>query len=389
MPGLYIHIPFCEHKCIYCDFYSVAPRETRPHSELPTLSFVDSLTREILIRGAEERFRVSYDTVFFGGGTPTLLNEREIGAILDALARAFEIRSDAEITIEANPGTVNQEKLRAFRGLGINRISFGVQSFHEDDLRFLTRIHSADEARRCVHDAYRSGFENVSLDLMFALPGQTTERWRSNLDEAIKLAPTHLSCYSLIVEPNTPLSRMVSAKQISLLGVEDDAGLYELTMERLAANGYEQYEVSNFAKPGYKCRHNICYWSHSSYLGFGPSAHSYWRASGSPGDSKRWWNVSSITGYNDTLGAGSLPVAGCESLTADQLRHEEFFLGLRSEGIDVSGFYRRHGRDLEIERGLQLDELISRELAVMENGRLRLTSKGYLVCDEICASMDI
>jgi oxygen-independent coproporphyrinogen III oxidase len=387
LASLYIHIPFCEHKCIYCDFYSIAPNETASRSELPTNRFVESLLKELEIRSRDQQFRVPYETVFLGGGTPSLLSVDDLGLILEKVSRSFQIEADAEITVETNPGTVNRQKLEAFRKLGINRLSIGIQSFHEDDLRFLTRIHSSDQAKQCVHDAHEAGFENISVDLMFSLPNQTKERWLANLDQAMELNPTHISCYSLIVEPNTPLSNMVENRQISLLSTDDDAVLYETTIRFLTERGFEQYEVSNFAKPGLKSRHNSNYWNHSNYLGFGPSAHSFW--SEKPGDCVRWWNVSSIVGYLDKLDQGVLPVAGHEHLTTAQLVEEEIFLGLRSEGIDIAGFRRRYGRDLMTEHRSKVGNLIESEMAIVQDGKLRLTSKGYLVCDEICASLRV
>jgi len=387
--SLYFHIPFCEHKCIYCDFYSIAPNETRPEVGLPTRRFIESLKREIGMRAQEERFRVPYETIFFGGGTPSLLSRGELAEIFELLRHRFLVEDDAEITIEANPGTVGPEKFSAYRRLGINRLSMGVQSFHDDDLRFLTRIHSSDQARQCVREAYEAGFENVSIDLIFSLPGQTHDRWLSNLENAVALDPTHISCYSLIVEPNTPLAKMVEARQISLLSVDLDAELYELTIEYLAHAGYEQYEVSNFARPGFTSRHNKNYWNHSNYLGFGPSAHSFWHTQESGERAERWWNVSSIVGYNESLENGELAVSGNERLSQKQMLEEEIFLALRSDGVDISGFQKRYGRDLLSNSASDLNALISRKMAVLDGGKVRLTPQGYLVCDEICASLRI
>jgi oxygen-independent coproporphyrinogen-3 oxidase len=243
-------------------------------------------------------------------------------------------------------------------------------------------------AKTCVRDAHQAGFENVSVDLMFSLPSQTRERWLSNLDQAMALEPSHISCYSLIVEPNTPLAKMVESKQISLLSTEDDASLYETTIAFLAEHGFEQYEVSNFSKPGLKSRHNSNYWNHTNYLGFGPSAHSFWTA----GDNEspvRWWNVSSIVGYFEKLDQGILPVSGREHLTVDQLIEEEIFLGLRSEGIDIAGFRKRYGKDLMAKHHSRVTDLIENQMAVVRDGKLRLTPKGYVVCDEICASLRV
>lgn len=380
MSSLYLHIPFCEHKCIYCDFYSVAPNGGAESYAALMDRFLRALKQEIELRARESRFQTTYETIFFGGGTPSLLEPSHVAEILDLLARRFTIEARAEITLETNPGTVDLEKLRAFRVAGANRISMGIQSFHDDDLKFLSRIHSAVQARECVRNSYSAGFENVSFDLIFALPSQTLGRWRSNLEQAIELSPTHLSTYSLIVEPNTPLHRMVATKQVTPVSSEADAAMYEFTMEFLQQHGYQQYEISNFARPGYKSRHNSNYWNHSNYLGFGPSAHSFW-------NERRWWNVANVVEYAVRLERNALPVAGDERLTLNQLREEEIFLGLRSEGIDVAGFRKRYNSDLLDERRQAVEHLVRDRLAVLDGNRLRLTSKGYLLCDEICFSL--
>ncbi len=380
MPSLYLHIPFCEHKCIYCDFYSIAPKETPERYDALVNRFLEALKREIVLRAEEPLFQSSYETIFFGGGTPSLLSPSSIEEILNLLADKFSIEANAEITLETNPGTVDLEKLKAFRSAGVNRISIGIQSFHDDDLKFLSRIHSAQHAKECVRNAFRAGFENVSFDLIFALPSQTLERWKSNLEQAVELEPAHLSCYSLIVEPGTPLARMVQTKQVTTLSTERDAELYEFTIDFLSQHGYEQYEVSNFAKPGFKSRHNSNYWNHSSYLGFGPSAHSFW-------DSTRWWNVANIVEYRARLERGILPVAGEEILAEAELMEEAIFLGLRSEGIDVASFRKRYQRDLLQERRQKVDELINANLVIQNGDKFRLTPKGYVLCDEIYLSL--
>ena len=387
MASLYLHIPFCEHKCIYCDFYSIAPMDGSWRDALPTRRFVEALKKEIELRAVANEPGMTYDTVFFGGGTPSLLSPEELAAILEHLARHFSLEHNAEITVETNPGTVDRQKLGQFRSLGVNRLSIGVQSFHDDDLQFLTRIHSAQEAKRCVRDGFDSGFDNVSIDLIFSLPQQTTERWMSNLEQALELNPSHISCYSLIVEANTPLNRMVESKQVSLLSADTDAALYETTITFLRGHGYEQYEVSNFAKPGFKSRHNKCYWEHNEYLGFGPSAHSFRTKSQNPEGPERSWNIANLSTYCTTLEGGELPIAGMEHLTVDQLIEEEIFLGLRSEGIDLGHFYARFGKDLMLEHEARMRDLLDSCMAEVENGRLRLTAKGYPLCDEICASL--
>lgn len=389
MPGLYLHIPFCEHKCIYCDFYSIAPGDKAGSSAALTDRFLAALSGEIHLVGEALPTSEVFDSIFFGGGTPSLLEPSQIASIIEQLASTFSLSRSAEVTLETNPGTVDEKKLRDFREAGVNRISVGIQSFHDDDLRFLSRIHSASEAKSCVRNAYRAGFDNVSFDLIFALPSQTEERWRSNLEQALELNPTHISCYSLIVEPNTPLYRMVELKQVTPVDTETDAALYELTMGFLSRHGYEQYEVSNFARPGFRSRHNSTYWHHDGYLGFGPSAHSFWSGRGTDGVAKRWWNVANVVGYAERIERGVLPIIGEEMLSAEQLMEEEIFLGLRSDGIDIKGFRQRHGKDFVEEFRDIIDELLNTRLASFTGERLQLTSKGYLLCDELASRFNL
>ncbi|HEX9614399.1 MAG TPA: radical SAM family heme chaperone HemW, partial [Bacteroidota bacterium] len=376
----YIHVPFCEHKCIYCDFYSIAPNGNgKADFEGLIPEFLAALKTEITLRGRDPRFASRYDTVFFGGGTPSLLDPSNIAEILALFSETFSLDPQVEVTLETNPGTVDLRKLAGFREAGVNRVSIGIQSFHEDDLKFLTRIHSADQARDCVRNAYGAGINNVSLDLIFSLPGQTPDRWCANLEEAMKLGPTHISCYSLTVEPNTPLSRMVAQKQVTPLPRDEDAELYAFTTEFLERHGYEQYEVSNFCRPGHQSRHNKKYWDHSNYLGFGPSAHSFWNGT-------RWWNLSNVSGYAQRLRAEVLPTAGEEILTAEQRWEEEVFLGLRSSGIDLVRIRERYDGDVPERVGTMIEGLVKDRLATTADGHFRLTSKGYALCDEICCA---
>jgi len=383
MASLYIHIPFCEHKCIYCDFYSVVPAELKTGDHSPQVKFLSALKTEIELRAEDQRFHESYETIFFGGGTPSLLHPTEIEKILNALASRFEIQTNAEITLETNPGTVDKEKLRAFHSAGINRISMGIQSFHDEDLKFLTRIHTSSEAKQCVQDCAAAGFDNISFDLIFSLPHQTLAKWKSNLEQAVDLHPEHLSCYSLTIEPETPIFRMVQSNQVVPIDSERDAELYEFTIDFLTSHGYEQYEVSNFAKSNalgmsnLKCRHNLNYWNHSHYLGLGPSAHSFWI-------DQRWWNKSDLYAYIRHLNERSLPLGGGEHLTAPQFMEEAIFLGLRSEGIDGEQFQRQFSRDLLTDNAPIISELIQQGKVQMEGKQIRLTAKGYVVCDEIC-----
>lgn len=374
MLSLYFHIPFCEHKCLYCDFYSV---ENMSSME----TFVASLEREIELRGREAGGRQEVGTIFFGGGTPSLLTRAHFDRLFTRIHEHFRVAADAEVTCESNPGTVELSKLTEFRAAGFNRVSFGVQSFFDDDLRFLTRIHTAEEAERAAESAYRAGFANVNLDLIFALPGQTPERWRENLRRAAALRPAHISAYALIVEENTPLAVMVKNKLVAPLPDEEDAAMYEITIETLAGAGYRQYEVSNFARPGYECRHNMAYWNHADYLSFGPSAHSFRKDS--PVTGRRWWNVRSVQSYIDALARDEFPVSGGEEVTREKFFDEEVFLGLRSTGVDLGRLERLYGAGIVTGKEGLLQELERSGLLRRQKSVIALTAKGYAVCDEI------
>lgn len=377
MAGLYLHIPFCDHKCIYCDFYSI-------ENLAQVDAFLIALEEEISMY-AEFGRRRRFETIFFGGGTPSLLTPSQIENILSRLHAVFPIDTGAEITVETNPGTVDATKLAGYRAAGVNRLSIGIQSFHDDELRFLTRIHSAEQAKQCVRAAQRVGFANINIDLIFALPNQTLPRWQSNLRQALELEPQHLSAYSLTVEKGTPLGRMVAAKQIFPVPAELDAVLFEWTMQALAEAGYEHYEVSNFARPGFRSRHNSNYWNHTDYLGFGPSAHSFFM-NGEPQNApiaRRWWNIADIGKYLERIHSGKPPVVGTEILEEQQLLEEAVMLGLRSDGITWERIEGRSGAGFrQASRGF-VHQLVAEGLALADDAGFRLTDRGYLVCDEI------
>jgi len=369
MPSLYVHIPFCERKCAYCDFYSLENIALKER-------FLAALEREIALAPDAGG---SSPTLYFGGGTPSLLSPGELARIMRALARRYPLAPGAEVTLEANPGTIMLEKLRAFRDLGVNRLSIGVQSLADGDLRFLGRIHDAGEAEACVALARRAGFANVSIDLIYALPGQTVAAWDATLRRALALRPDHVSAYGLIVEEGTPLARSVARGEITPSGEEAEAALYEHTMAVMRREGFEHYEVSSYARPGFRSRHNSAYWAGEAYTGFGPSAHSYVPPAGDRPGARRA-NVAALGAYCDALGRGDLPVSMREELTAAQAANERIFLGLRSGGVPL-GAVGGPAR-------MALAGALAREgSAVMEGGMLRLTDRGYLLCDEIAARM--
>jgi oxygen-independent coproporphyrinogen-3 oxidase len=337
--------------------------------------FVQVLKQEILMYaeyGAKEKF----ETIFFGGGTPSLLSVIQLSDILHTLHTTFDITDDAEITVEANPGTVDKNKLTEYKAMGINRLSFGIQSFHDDELQFLGRIHNAKDAVQSVRDAQTVGFENISIDLIYSLPSQTMMKWQETVTQAVALGTQHISAYSLIVEDGTPLAAMVKSKMISPLPTEVEADMYEATMEFLLDTGFEHYEVSNYAKRGFASRHNSNYWNHSNYLSFGPSAHSFW-------SDQRWWNIAHLRTYVEKVSSGQLPIAGKEQLGCSQLFDELVMLGLRSKGISLPFIKEKTGIDFISHTRELTKEFVDRGLVVLEDSTLRLTDKGFLLCDEI------
>lgn len=347
--------------------------------------FLVTLEKEIAMRASSIPAGETIESIFFGGGTPSLLTGKQFERIFSQLSKHYSISPDAEITCESNPGTVELGKLSQFRSVGFNRISFGIQSFHDDDLKFLTRIHTSKEAEQAVESAYRAGFDNVSCDLIFALPNQTSARWEENLRRAIDLRPKHISAYALIVEDETPLAVMVKNKLVAPLPDEEDAALYEMTIALLTSNGYEQYEVSNFALPGYRSRHNSNYWNHADYIGFGPSAHSFCKDS--PASGKRWWNVRSIQSYCETLESNQFPVIGSEIVDRHKFLTEEVFLGLRSTGIDLKKLYPLYGEDVFSMKRSLLNDMERDGFIHRQNNVISLSSKGFAVCDEIAGKL--
>jgi oxygen-independent coproporphyrinogen-3 oxidase len=359
-PGLYVHVPFCQSKCPYCDFYSITD-----------LSLIQdwpaALEKEAVLY--RDQFGV-FDTLYLGGGTPSLLSPGQLEAMLTALRQHFLFSSDAEITLEANPDDLSREKLAAYRDLGVNRLSVGVQSFNDQDLAFLGRRHTARQAVQALEWARTAGFDNLSLDLMYALPGQTKGGWRQTLETALSFQPEHLSCYQLTVEGCTPLAARQARGEFQAAGEESEGALFLLTSEFLADRGYLHYEISNFAQGEENCcRHNPKYWQHIPYLGLGPGAHSF-------KDGLRWWNYSDLKRYSTALAAGAAPVAGRESLTPEQLRLETLYLGFRTRrGVALEDLHPYCNWKAA------LAELAEAGLVEVVQGRARPTRQGFLVAD--------
>jgi len=369
--SLYCHIPFCETKCVYCDFYSIEDRSSQS-------KFVDLLNKEIDLKIKIHPELVGRDlkTIFFGGGTPSLLSPNELSSIISGIKKYFTIVGDVEFTLECNPGTVTPEKLFAYRELGVNRLSFGVQSFNEDELQWLSRIHNADDVRNAIKLARQAGFGNVSLDLMFALPGQTQDKLSYSLDEALALETDHLSAYNLTVEEGTPLNRMVKLGQVGEMQQEEAAELFEFVQTRLADGGFEQYEISNYAKSSKnRAHHNLVYWDgFKDYVSFGPSAHEFLGG-------MRAWNVSSLDQYGAMISEEKLPRINSEKLSMEKRRTEVLFCQLRATGINLELFNNAFGEDLL--RHPELRMLMDEGMIEHRENYLRLTKKGFRFCDAV------
>ena len=372
----YIHIPFCDHKCIYCDFYSIITSDN-------IQSFLKALKKEITHYAEKYSEGRELISIYFGGGTPSLMEPEYLFQVIQSVKENFVVRDDAEITMETNPGTVSLEKLKMFRDIEINRISIGIQSFDNNDLKFLTRIHNSEAAIRTVHDAADAGFENISLDLIFNLPGQTKKKWIKNLEQAIKLPIKHISAYSLILERGTILNKMVLDGKVKIRDEDYDAELYRTTIEFLTSNDFYQYEVSNFTKPGFECVHNNAYWHYTDYFGFGNSAHSFI-------DGKRWWNLSSLKMYIDKIENSGNTVAGSEVISIEKAIDEIVMLELRSSGLNLNKFENRFGIKTKewLKNKYPYFELLKNQnFVTIDESVIKLTAKGYAICDEILAEI--
>ncbi|MFZ1699189.1 MAG: radical SAM family heme chaperone HemW [Pyrinomonadaceae bacterium] len=388
--GIYIHIPFCKSRCSYCDFATDVYRDSGAVER-----YVAALCEEIRVRTAcvsgrnelapEDGLCQSgappahaggsdFDTIYFGGGTPSLLAPKQVERILDAVRSTCDISPDAEITMEMNPATVTPESLARFRELGINRASFGVQTFNDRALKLLARGHDANDARNTFRMLREAGFENVSFDLIAGLPGQRMDDWTTNLDEAIMMSPEHLSLYLLEIHESTPLAEQIRSGRQPTPDPELAAEMYELMLDRLAAAGYQQYEISNFSKPGFESRHNTKYWRLDPVYGFGVSAHSF-------DGRQRYANERDTAKYVEMIeNSGS-----SEVLREDiDLASEHVFLGLRlSEGIDLETYRKTFDQDLLVEHAEGVARLESAGLVDTDSEKMRLTGKGKLFSNEV------
>lgn len=375
--ALYVHIPFCTAKCGYCDFNSYANHEHLIPSYTQTLLRDAKLWREATAGRKVE-------SVFFGGGTPSLNPVDEMQTILGGLRLSFDIAPDAEVSLEANPGSLSTEYLRELRTIGFNRLSIGVQSFDDEELVALDRIHTGDDARRAYQSARDAGFANVNLDFIYGLPEQPLPAWQRTLEEALALAPEHLSLYALTVEAGTPLARDIDRGRTAAPDPDMQAEQYEWTQDRLSIAGYGHYEISNWARPGYECRHNLVYWTNREYLGLGAGAHSFLNG-------VRFSTVLLPNRYQELVDESAEAadgtmrhVAGAEAITPALGMADTLILGLRlTDGIDTREFEQRHGRDVTDVYGDVVDEFVGYGLLERTMTHLRLTRRGRLLSNEL------
>lgn len=368
-PGLYIHIPFCLSKCPYCSFYSETDLSLIP-------GFIEALGREMEM--VSPTFSSPFDTVYIGGGTPSVLRPHQIEELLGKIRNHFRLTPSAEFTLEANPGDLDFPFLRALRGLGIHRLNLGVQSFAPDVLSFLGRRHTAEKAVRVIEASRKAGFDHLGLDFIYGVPGQALNPWLDTIRSAITFSPEHLSCYQLTLEEDTPMGEAHRRGEFSFPEEEELRQFFLATSESLERAGYLHYEVSNFSRGmQHASRHNQKYWDHTPYLGLGPAAHSFC-------GSVRWWNSSSVMAYINALRADSLPLESTETLTPGQLQTEALFLGLRTaKGINLNDFSENYGENFLREKRNILRRVEEEGLIVIQDGYLRPTRAGLAVADRL------
>lgn len=366
--SIYIHIPFCVKKCVYCDFYSKTRLSLIPE-------YVDSVQKEIEKRSVNEE---KIHTLYFGGGTPSLLPVEAVDRLLQSVEKNFSVSRDAEITLEVNPGTIDAVYLSDLKHIGINRLSIGVQSFDDNKLNFLGRIHTADQALKTIETAEKVGFSNISIDLIYGVPHETLDAWLKDLKSAVRMNPSHLSCYMLTIEPGTPLHQQLEKGQIDPVDNDTLSELFRKTVLFLDGFDYEQYEISSFSNTRQaRSRHNSAYWNMTPYYGFGAAAHSY------DGET-RSWNIRNIETYIKEMTAGRQPVQGRETLTLEQNILEMIMLRLRTrEGLDLKQFETLSGISFKSRFDKLLAQVHSESLGEIENSRFALTLDGKIRLNSI------
>jgi oxygen-independent coproporphyrinogen III oxidase len=372
MAGIYIHVPFCKQACHYCNFHFSTSLKSKN-------DFISALLEEIAQQSsylAGEQI----DTIYFGGGTPSLLSTAETILILQRLSTTFHINAGAEITLEANPDDLHPQKLADLKAAGINRLSIGIQSFFEEDLRWMNRAHNASQSLACIEAAHEAGFHNLTIDLIYGTPGLSDEKWHENVHRAIALDIPHLSCYALTVEPKTALDHFISTKKYPDVDADQQARQFLLLMDWTAAAGYEHYEISNFAKPGWRSKHNTAYWLGKKYLGLGPSAHSF-------NGTSRQWNVANNALYIQSVLKGEI-AAEQEVLTKVQQLNEYIMTSLRTmEGLDGVYVANIFGREAAERIFSAVGKFVQAGSMVRDGARLSLTKQGKLLADGIAAEL--
>jgi len=363
MCALYLHIPFCRRKCGYCDFYSSVD-----------LDHIDRFVEALFLEMARYSGPITdslYQSLYLGGGSPSLLQSRQICQIIHEVKKRFRFSSQPEWSIEVNPGTVDSEKLNTYIDLGFNRLSIGAQSFRQQELDLLERIHCPGDIKKTVQMARSAGFQNIGVDLIFGLPEQTLRDWKISLNVCLDLEPEHISAYALTWSENTPLGRLILQGAVSAPDDERVSDQFLKTHDCLCEHGYVHYEISNYAKSGYECRHNWQYWKGTPYLGLGPSAHSFWKR-------QRWWNIADVDQYCDRLENGASPIDSRELLSEQELKREKIALGLRTIlGIPINDFIQKD----------YLKILSAEGLAEFQENRWKLTPRGMLLADEIAVKL--
>ena len=383
LAGLYVHVPFCTQRCVYCDFYFTTTRRDEG-------GYVRALRAEAERMGQEYRDKAPLRTLYLGGGTPSLLSPDALAGVIQTAHEHFDTAGLEEVTVEANPedlaGADGAAWLRAARDLGVTRLSLGVQSFFDDDLAFMNRAHDAAQAEAGAEAAVAI-IGDVSVDLIFGIPDQPFEHWGANLQKAVRLGATHVSTYSLTVEERTPLHKLVALGRVVPEGDEVLRERYEFTHRYLADAGFEHYEVSSFARPGHRSRHNEGYWTHETMIGLGPSAHSFWRETRSRG--WRWADVAHLGRWQGLLLAGESPVDWREQIGPDELADEAILLGLRRlvDGLDVDRLAMDYGIDLLTDKRAELAALESAGLVEVSPRRVRLTLDGAAVADAVALKL--
>jgi oxygen-independent coproporphyrinogen-3 oxidase len=372
MAGIYIHVPFCKKACHYCNFHFSVSLKTKN-------DFVAALLKEIHLQ-QNYLLQEAITSIYLGGGTPSLLEEDELQQIFRQLRAHFKIVGDAEITLEANPDDITPANLQIWKAAGINRLSIGIQSFFEHDLAWMNRAHTASQAKDCIVLAQKAGFSNLSIDLIYGTPGLSDEQWKENVSAAIAFNIPHLSCYALTVEPGTALQKMIVTHKKEAIDTEKQARHFLLLMNWMQAAGYEHYEISNFARPGYRSLHNSSYWAGKKYLGLGPSAHSFNGAS-------RQWNIANNALYIQSLEKNSVPFEA-ETLTDTQRLNEYIMTSLRTvEGLDLHYTAVNFGEQASQKIQTRSTRFITMGRLWMNGGSLQLTAEGKLFADGIASDL--